>query len=126
MTIERIVFAQQIAVPGTAIRTEYFNAPEWTIEVTPHGVTLERPANPEQNIPALRRFAVVGIGYCAQQFEEKPSEEQTEEQESAAGHEEAAAADVAGSAPEDPPPTVDEVSKTRRRLRKARDVVAGK
>lgn len=123
--IERIVFAQQIAVPGTPMRTEYFNAPEWEIAVEDAQVRLSRPANPEQNIKAIRPFVVVGVGFSVQEFEEK-HEEQAEEQGSAPGDEEAAAAHVAGGAPEDTAPAVDAVPHARRRLRKARRSLEGK
>lgn len=75
MSIERVVFVQQVPVPGTPIRTEYFTAPEWVIAIgTTEGcidVRLHRPANPSQNITEVPRFRVVGVGFCVP--EEKPN-----------------------------------------------------
>lgn len=63
MRVDRIVFVQQVPVPYSTIRTEYFNAPDWCVTVEGADVILYRPANPQQNIPGIPPFRVVGVGF---------------------------------------------------------------
>ncbi len=64
MIVSHVQFIRPIPVLGSSKREEQFYASDgWLIEVHDYGVTLSRPANPEQNILETSAFCTCGVGY---------------------------------------------------------------
>lgn len=65
MILPYIMFCVPVPVVGTSLRCDEFDSRSgWLIEEGDGCITLSRPANPSQNVPAVPAFRVVGVGYC--------------------------------------------------------------
>jgi hypothetical protein len=62
--VPNITFIRPIPVLGGSQRMDRFDAADgWVIEVHDYGVTISRPAQPEQNIQETPAFCTCGVGY---------------------------------------------------------------